>query len=92
MGPKITISASKPVAQIKKGDNIKVDGILYEVDAHYVLMDHGTTREMAIEIFNPKTDKDYQLRYFNDQIERTIEFYELQEIMFVKKQISKVEF
>lgn len=87
----VTLKASKPISQIKKGDKIKVDGVVYEVDAHEVLIDHGTTKEMAIEVFNPKTDKDYQLRYFSDQVENTVEFYELQEIIYVKKNISIVE-
>lgn len=87
----VEIKASKPVAQIKKGDKIKVDGKEYEVDQHYVLIDHGTTKEMAIECFDSKADKDYQLRYFMDQVETTIEFYELQEILFIKKVITRVE-
>jgi hypothetical protein len=86
----ISVKASKPVSKIKKGDKIKVDGNEYEVDQHYVLIDHGTTKEMAIELFD-KNDKDYQLRYFSDQAEATMEFYELQEIMFIKKRVSKVE-
>jgi len=86
----IQINASKPITKIKKGDKIKVDGKEYEVDSHYVLIDHGTTKEMAIEIFSG--DKDYQIRYFNDQAEATIDFYELQgEIMFVKKPFKRIE-
>lgn len=86
----VQIKASKPIAKIKKGDKIKVDGVEYEVDAHYVLIDHGSTQEMAIELFSG--DKDFQIRYFNDQVERTIDFYELQgEIMFVKKPCTKIE-
>ena len=81
----------KVIGQIKKGDKIKIDGKEYEVDAHYILIDHGTTREMAIELFDSKTDKDYQLRYFSDQVETTLEFYELQEIIYVKKQINLIE-
>lgn len=87
----VTVKASKPATKIKKGDKIRVDGEEFEVDAHYVLIDHKGTKEMAIEIFNPKTDKDYQLRYFSDQIESTIEFYELQDILYVKKNFSSVE-
>jgi hypothetical protein len=86
-----TVKASKPVGQVKKGDKIKVDSLTLEVDSHYVLIDHGTTKEMAIECFDSKTDKDYQIRYFNDQMERTIEFYELQEIMYIKKPFVKIE-
>ena len=93
VGSDIAIKASKPISQIKKGDKIKVDGKQLEVDEHYVLIDHGSTKEMAIELYDPKAeDKDYQLRYFNDQVEATIDFYELQgEIMFVKRPAKKVE-
>jgi len=35
---------------VHPGDKIKVDGIEFEVDAHYVLIDHGKTKEMTIEI------------------------------------------
>lgn len=91
VGGEVTVKASKPISQVKKGDKIRIDGVEYEVDDHYVLMDHGTTKEMAIEIFNPKTDKDYQIRYFNDQAESTIELYELQEIMYFKKPMIKIE-
>lgn len=88
---KVIVKGSKPIQKIKKGDKIKIDGKEYEVDAHYILIDHGTTKEMAIEIFDSKTDKDYQLRYFDDQANNTLEFYELQEIVYVKKAFSKIE-
>jgi len=88
---KIEIKASRPISKVKKGDKIKIDGKEYEVDSHYVLIDHKTTKEMAIEVFD-KEDKDYQVRYFDDQVEKTLEFYELQgEIMFVKKPFKKIE-
>ena len=76
---------------MKKGDRVKVDGKEYEVDAHIVLIDHGATKEMAIELFDSKADKDYQLRYFSDQVETSIEFYELQDIMYLKRVIKTVE-
>jgi hypothetical protein len=86
----ITVKASKPISKVKKGDKVKVDGKEYEVDSHYVLIDHGGTKEMAIEVFSG--EQDYQIRYFDDQVERTIDFYELQgEIMFVKKPCKKIE-
>lgn len=87
----VIIKSSKPIAKIKKGDKIKIDGKEYEVDSHYALMDHGSTKEMAIELFDPKTDKDYQLRYFDDQVETTLDFYELQEILYVKRAMIKIE-
>ena len=88
--PTFNIQASKPIAQVKKRDHVIIDGKSYAVDSHYVLIDHGTTKEMAIEIYD-QDDKDYQIRYFNDQAESTMEFYELQEIMFVKKVVKVVE-
>lgn len=91
VGNRVVIKGSKPVSSLKKGDKIKVDGKEYEIDAHYVLMDHGKTKEMTIEIFDPKTDKDFQLRYFSDQVETSIEFYELAEIVYVRRTMQKVE-
>ncbi len=88
---KVEIKGSKPIGQLKKGDRVKVDGVEFQVDAHYVLIDHGKTKEMAVEIFNPKTDKDFQLRYFVDQLETSMEFYELQEIVYVRRSVKKVE-
>jgi hypothetical protein len=87
----INIKGSKPVSKIKKGDKIKVDNLILEVDAHVVLIDHGTTKEMAIECFDSKTDKDYQIRYFDDQVERSLEVYELDEIIYNKIKVKKVE-
>ena len=87
----VTIKASKSIAQVKKGDKIKVDGKVLEVDAHYVFEDYKTTKEMLIELFDPKTDKDYQLRYFNDQIEETIKFYELKEIVYDEVEANNIE-
>lgn len=86
----IEIKASKPISEIKKGDKIKVDGKSYEVDAHYVLIDHGSTKEMVIELFD-SSDKDYQLRYFNDQVNETLDFYELEEIIYEKKPFENIE-
>ncbi len=85
------IKSSKPISQIKKGNTIKVDSLVLEVDAHYVLIAHDTTKEMTIELFDTKTDKDYQLRYFSDQVENSVEFYELEEIVYVKREVKKIE-
>jgi hypothetical protein len=73
----VNVKASKPIGKIVRGDRIKVDGKVYEVDVHYVLIDHGTTNEMAIEVFDPKAKEgegEGQIRYFDDQIEETIGF------------------
>lgn len=88
----VKIIASKPIEQIKKGDKIKVDSLTLEVDAHIVLIEHSnTTKEMAIECFDKKTDKDYQLRYFSDSIENSIEVYELKEIVYDRIKASVIE-
>lgn len=81
----------KNIEKIKKGDKMKVNGIDLEVDAHYVLIDHGTTKEMAIELFDPKNDGDYQLRYFADRVNESIEFFELKEIVYSTVPLKSVE-
>ena len=86
----VAVKSSKPIGQVKKGDIVFIDGKQYEVDAHYVLIDHGSTKEMALEVFDSKADKDYQVRYFNDQVNATIELYELQEIMYVRRPIKSI--
>jgi hypothetical protein len=86
------IKKSKPITEIKKGDKIKIDGKQLEVDAHYVLIDHKSTKEMVIECFDSKTDKDYQIRYFSDQIETSLEVYQLDEIVYNKiEDVKKIE-
>ena len=87
----IKLKGKKPISEIKKGDKIKVDGVEMEVDTHYVMIDHGVNKEMAIEMFDPKTDKDYQLRYFDDRVEESAEFFELDEIVYNKKDVKKIE-
>jgi len=88
----VTIKQSKPILELKKGDKIKVNSLNLEVDANIVLIDHGDTKEMALELFDPKTDKDYQLRYFPDRLEESLEFYELDEIVYNKADdVTKIE-
>jgi len=69
---------TRPIGSLKKGDKVTVDGHVLEVDEHYVFVKHKDTNEMIIELFNPKTNKEYQLRYFDDQVETSLEFYYLQ--------------
>ena len=85
------VKSSKPISQVKKGDKIKVDSLTLEVDGHYVLIDHGTTKEMVIECFDAKTDTDYQIRYFSDRVEESLEVYRLDEIVYNKILVKKVE-
>jgi hypothetical protein len=83
---------SKSIDKLKKGDKIKVDGRELEIDAHQVMIDHGNTKEMVLEIFDPKTDEDFQIRYFNDQMETSLEFYKLEnEFMYQREEMKKIE-
>lgn len=70
-------SQSKPISELKKGDKVYINNTEMIVDAHYLFMDHKTTKEMIIEVYNPKNDREYQIRYFDDQVETSIEVYEL---------------
>ena len=69
---------SKPLADLKEGDSLFINGSEMKVDKQYLFQDHGDTKEMIIEIFNTKNEREYQVRYFDDQIESSIEVYELQ--------------
>lgn len=87
------IKSSKPIEQIKKTDKIKIDGKEYEVDAQYILMDHKITKEMAIDIFDAKADKDFQIRYFTGRLDVSDpELYELvNDFMYQKRNYNKLE-
>lgn len=88
----VSIKSSKPISSLSKGDFVTVDGKKLEIDAHYVFEDYKTTKEMLIELFDPKTDKDYQIRYFSDQVEETVKFYELKEIVYEENEnVQKIE-
>ncbi len=85
----VIIKVSKPVSALKKGERIRIDSKEYLFDALTVLIDHGNTKEMAVELYD-QSDNDYQLRYFDDQFDTTLELYELQEIMYVKKPMKSL--
>ncbi|MAG39411.1 hypothetical protein CMI41_00370 [Candidatus Pacearchaeota archaeon] len=73
------LKQSKALGKLKKGDKIFINGKEMRVDSQYVFMEHGKTKEMIIEFFNSDNDREYQLRYFDDQVEMSLEVYELQE-------------
>lgn len=78
---------SKPLGEIKEGDSIFINGKEMKVDKHYLFQDHKNTKEMIIEIFNPANDREYQVRYFDDQVETSIEVYELlEDFQYVKRE------
>jgi hypothetical protein len=85
------VKQSKPIEELKNGDKILIDGNALVVDAQVLLIDHKTTKEMAIECYSQKTDKDYQVRYFTGRLDISEpELYELQgEIQYVKRDDMK---
>lgn len=86
------LKKSKPIAKIKKGDKVKIDGKEYEVDAHFLLIDHGKTKEMAIELINEKKEEeDYQIRYFVKTPDNMRVFELHNEFMYMPKEVKKVE-
>ena len=68
---------SKPVGSLKEGDSFFINEKKMKVDKQFLFQNHENTKEMIIEIFNPENDREYQIRYFDDQIESSIEVYEL---------------
>jgi len=93
----VEIKASKPIKQLKKGEKVKIDGRAWEIDFHGILMEHndgkgGKVPEMVMEIFDPKTDEDGQVRYFENNLEMSLEFYLLKDdILYVRKNFEKIE-
>jgi len=82
---------SKPLTEIKKDDTIFIQGKKMIVESHFLFMDHKTTKEMIIECFNPENEREYQIRYFNDQIETSIEVYELlNDFQYVKREPTSI--
>jgi len=82
---------SKPLTEIKKDDTIFIRGKKMIVESHFLFMDHKTTKEMIIECFNPENEREYQIRYFNDQIETSIEVYELlNDFQYVKREPTSI--
>jgi len=82
---------SKPIAKLKEGDKLWINGKEMVVDKHYLFMDHKTTKEMIIEVYNPENEREYQIRYFDDQVESSIEVYELEgEIQYIKREPKEI--
>jgi len=78
---------SKPIDKLKEGDRVFINGKPMKVDKQYLLQDHENTKEMIVEIFNPENDREYQVRYFDDQVESSLEVYELvEEFQYVRRE------
>jgi hypothetical protein len=82
---------SKPLPELKKGDFIFIQGKKMEIEAHYLFMEHKTTKEMIIECYNPENEREYQVRYFDDQVETSIEVYELvNDFQYIKREPTSI--
>ena len=82
---------SKPIGSLKEGDSFFINGKEMKVDKQFLFHNHGNTKEMIIEIFNPENDREYQVRYFDDQIESLIEIYELvEDFQYVRREPKRV--
>lgn len=82
---------SKPIAKVKKGDKLWLNDKEMIVDEHFLFMDHKTTKEMIIEVYNPENEREYQVRYFDDQVESSIEVFELvEDFEYVKREPKSI--
>lgn len=82
---------SKPISELKEGDKVFINDKEMKVDKQFVLQTYETMSEMIIEIFNPENDREYQVRYFSDQAESSIEVYELQEdFQYVRREVKTI--
>jgi len=68
---------SKVIGKLVEGDKIWINGKEMRVDNQYLFKDHGEMKEMIVEVFNVENEREYQIRYFDDQVESSIEVYEL---------------
>jgi len=82
---------SKALVKLKEGDSFFINGGEMKVDKQYLFQDHGKMKEWIIEIFNEKNEREYQIRYFDDQVDSSIEVYELQgDFEYVKREPKTV--
>jgi len=78
---------SKALTKLEEGDKFFINGKEMKVDKQFLFQDHGKMKEMVIEMFNPENEREYQVRYFDDQIESSIEVYELvEDFEYVKRE------
>ena len=68
---------SKDLTKLKEGDKFFINGKKMIVDKQFLFLEHKDTNEMIIEVYNPENEREYQVRYFDDQIDTSIEVYEL---------------
>ena len=73
------------------GDSFFINGKEMRVDKQYLFIEHKKMKEMIIELFNPENEREYQVRYFDDQVDTSIEIYELlEEFEYVRREPKTV--
>ena len=78
---------SKGIGGLKEGDKVWINGTEMVVDKQYLLHDYGNTKEMIVEIYNPENEREYQIRYFDDQVESSVGVFELQgDFQYVRRE------
>jgi len=78
---------SKVIGKLGEGDRVWINGKEMVVDKQYLLQNYGDMKEMIVEVFNPENEREYQIRYFDDQVESSIEVYELvDEFQYVRRE------
>ena len=78
---------SKDIGKLKEGDKFFINGKEMKVDKQFLFQDHGKMKEMIIEVFNVESDREYQIRYFDDQVESSLEVYELiEDFQYVRRE------
>lgn len=86
------LKQSKSITELKENDKLWINGKEMIVDNQFIFLDHGTTKEMIIEFYNPENNREYQLRYFDDQVESSIEVFELlNDFQYFKREPKTVE-
>ena len=83
---------SKDIGKLKEGDKFFINGKAMKVDKQYLFQNHGKMKEMIIEVFNTENEREYQIRYFDDQVEASIEVYELQgDFQYVRREPKTIK-
>ena len=78
---------SKAIGELKEGDSFFINGKEMKVDKQYLFQDHDEMKEMIIEVFNVENEREYQIRYFDDQVESSLEVYELvEDFQYVRRE------
>ena len=82
---------SKAIGELKEGDKLWINGKEMVVEAQYLLQDYGDMKEMIVEVFNPENEREYQVRYFDDQVESSLEVYQLEgDFQYVRREPKSI--